>query len=187
MHTASPFPIANPKREREVIEPAVDGTLRALQAAEKNGIKRVVLTSSIVAIMGGKKQGTVTPSHWTDLQAKDLNTYAKSKTIAEQAAWDFIRDSEVDNPPELVSINPGGVFGPAIGDNLSGTSMSMASKILQGKIPMVPNAAFPMVDVRDVAKLHVAALKIEKAANQRFIAAESKPEVFRRLEHCSTN
>ena len=110
MHTASPFPIANPKRECEIIEPAVDGTLRALRAAEKNALKRVVLTSSIVAIMGGKKQGTITPEHWTNLQAKDLNTYAKSKTLAEQAAWDFIKDSEVDNPPELVSINPGGVL-----------------------------------------------------------------------------
>ena len=181
MHTASPFPIANPKREREIIEPAVDGTLRALRAAEKNGLKRVVLTSSIVAIMGGKKQGTITPDHWPNLQAKDLNTYAKSKTLAAQAAWDFIKDSEVDNPPELVSINPGGVFGPAIGDNLSGTSMSMASLMLQGKIPLVPDAAFPMVDVRDVAKLHVAALKIEKAANQRFIAAESKPRSFQEI------
>ena len=181
MHTASPFPMANPKHEAEVIEPAVDGTLRALRAAENNGVQRVVLTSSVIAIMGGKKQGTITPSEWTNLNAKNLSTYAKSKTLAEQAAWDFIKDSEVDNPPELVTINPGGVFGPAIGDNLSGTSMSMASQMLQGKMPMVPNAAFPMVDVRDVAMLHVAALKEEKASNQRFIAAESEPRSFQEI------
>jgi dihydroflavonol-4-reductase len=181
MHTASPFPIANPKHESEVIEPAVDGTLRALRAAENNGIKRVVLTSSVIAIMGGRKQGTITPAQWTDLQAKNISTYAKSKTLAEQAAWDFIKDSEADNIPELVSINPGGVFGPAIGDNLSGASMSMASQMLQGKMPMVPNAAFPMVDVRDVAKLHVAALKQKKAANQRFIAADSEPRSFQEI------
>ena len=181
MHTASPFPIANPKHEREVIEPAVDGTLRALRAAEKNEVKRVVLTSSVIAIMGGKKEGTITPAHWTDLQSKHISTYAKSKTLAEQAAWDFINDSEADKVPELVCINPGGVFGPAIGDNLSGASMSMASQMLQGKMPMVPNAAFPMVDVRDVAKLHVSALKEEKAANQRFIAAESEPRSFQEI------
>ena len=181
MHTASPFPIANPKQECEVIEPAVDGTLRAMRAAKNNGVKRVVLTSSTVAIMGGRKEGTITPTQWTDLQAKNLSTYSKSKTLAEQAAWNFIKDHEVDKVPELVSINPGGVFGPAIGQNLSGASMSMASQMLQGKMPMIPNVAFPMVDVRDVAKLHVAALKEEKAANQRFIAAESKPISFQEI------
>ncbi len=181
MHTASPFSIANPKHEAEVIEPAVDGTLRAMRAAENNGVQRVVLTSSVVAIMGGKKQGTITPSQWTNLKAKNLSTYAKSKTLAEQGAWNFIKDSEVNNPPELVTINPGGVFGPAIGDNLLGTSMSMASQMLQGKMPMVPNSAFPMVDVRDVARLHVAALKEKKAANQRFIAAESEPRSFQEI------
>ena len=181
MHTASPFPIANPKQESEVIEPAVDGTLRAMRAAKNNGIKRVVLTSSTVAIMGGKKQGTITPEQWTNLQAKNLSAYTKSKTLAEQAAWDFIKDNEVDKVPELVSINPGGVFGPAIGENLSGASMSMASQMLQGKVPMVPNVAFPMVDVRDVAKLHVAALKEEKAANQRFIATETTPRSLQEM------
>ncbi|CAI8410416.1 MAG: 3 beta-hydroxysteroid dehydrogenase/Delta 5--_4-isomerase [Rhodothermaeota bacterium MED-G12] len=181
MHSASPFPIANPKYESEVIEPAVDGTLRALKAAKNNGIKRVVLTSSTVAIMGGKKQGTITPEQWTNLQAKNLSAYTKSKTLAEQAAWDFIKDNEVDKVPELVSINPGGVFGPAIGENLSGASMSMASQMLQGKVPMVPNVAFPMVDVRDVAKLHVAALKEEKAANQRFIATETTPRSLQEM------
>ena len=181
MHTASPFPIANPKYENEVIEPAVNGTLRALRAAKNNSIKRVVITSSTVAIMGGKKQGTITPEQWTNLQAKNLSAYTKSKTLAEQAAWDFIKDNEADKVPELVSINPGGVFGPAIGNNLSGASMSMASQMLQGKMPMVPNVAFPMVDVRDVAKLHVAALKKEKAANQRFITTESEPRSFREI------
>lgn len=181
MHTASPFPIANPKHESEVIEPAVDGTLRALKAAKNNGIKRVVLTSSTVAIMGGKKQGTITPEQWTNLQAKNLSAYTKSKTLAEQAAWDFIKDNEVDKVPELVSINPGGVFGPAIGENLSGASMSMASQMLQGKVPMVPNVAFPMVDVRDVAKLHVAALKEGKAANQRFITTETTPRSLQEM------
>ena len=148
--------------------------------AENNGVKRVVLTSSVLPSWGPKRGDDHTLSV-DNLKAKNLSTYSKSKTLAEQAAWNFIKDHEADKVPELVSINPGGVFGPAIGQNLSGASMSMASQMLQGKMPMIPNVAFPMVDVRDVAKLHVAALKEEKAANQRFIAAESKPISFQEI------
>ena len=70
-----------------MLGPAVDGTLRVLKAAKKNGVKRVVLTSSTVAIMGGKKTGTITPEDWTDLNSKNISTYFKSKTLAEKAAW----------------------------------------------------------------------------------------------------
>lgn len=178
MHVASPFTVENPKNESDMLGPAVDGTIRVLKAAKKNGIKRVVLTSSTVAIMGGKKTGTITPEEWTDLNSKNISTYFKSKTLAEQAAWDFIDNQSGDSILELVSINPGGVFGPPLGTNISGASMSMIVKILGGKIPMVPNTSFPMVDVRDVAYLHVAALTEPKAANQRFIATEKVGRSF---------
>ena len=174
MHVASPFTIKNPKNELDMLVPAIDGTLRVLKKAKKNGIKRVVLTSSTVAIMGGKKTGVITPEDWTDLNSKNLNTYFKSKTLAEQSAWDFIQNQSGDHSLELVIINPGGVFGPPLGINLSGASMSMIVNILGGKTPMVPNTSFPMVDVRDVAHLHVAALTEPKAANQRFIATEKE-------------
>jgi dihydroflavonol-4-reductase len=178
MHVASPFTIENPKNESEMFAPAIDGTLRVLKFAKKNGVKRVVLTSSTVAIMGGKKTGEITPEDWTDLNSKNLNTYFKSKTLAEQAAWNFIENQSGDHNLELVSINPGGVFGPPLGTNVSGASMSMIVKILEGKTPMIPNMSFPMVDVRDVAYLHVAALTEPKAANQRFIATEKVGRSF---------
>ena len=181
MHVASPFTVENPKNESDMLGPAVDGTLRVLKAAKKNGIKRVVLTSSTVAIMGGKKTGLITPEDWTDLNSKNISTYFKSKTLAEKAAWDFINNQSGDYPLELVSINPGGVFGPPIGTNLSGASMSMIVKILGGKTPMVPNTSFPMVDVRDVAYLHVEALTEPKAANQRFIATEKIGRSFQSI------
>ena len=172
MHIASPFKVENPKNEMEMLGPAVDGTLRVLKAAKKNGVKRVVLTSSTVAMMGGKKTGMLTPEDWSDLNSKNISTYFKSKTLAELAAWDFINNQSGDHILELVSINPGGVFGPPLGTNISGASMSMIDKILGGKTPVIPDTSFPMVDVRDVAYLHVAALTETKAANQRFIATE---------------
>jgi dihydroflavonol-4-reductase len=181
MHVASPFTVENPKNESDMLGPAVDGTLRVLKAAKKNGVKRVVLTSSTVAIMGGKKTGTITPDDWTDLNSKNISTYFKSKTLAEKSAWDFINNQSGDNSLELVSINPGGVFGPPLGKNITGASMSMIVKILDGGTPMVPNTSFPMVDVRDVAYLHVAALTEPKAANQRFIAAEKTGRSFQSI------
>jgi dihydroflavonol-4-reductase len=103
MHIASPFTVENPKNEEDMLGPAVDGTLRVLKASKNNGIKRVVLTSSTVAIMGGKKTGILKPEDWTDLNSKNISTYFKSKTLAEQAAWDFINNQLGDHSLELVS------------------------------------------------------------------------------------
>ncbi|RKQ71171.1 dihydroflavonol-4-reductase [Litorimonas taeanensis] len=178
VHVASPFTVANPKSEAEMINPAVEGTLRALHAAEKAKIKRVVLTSSLVSMMGSMKSGTVTPSHWTDINAKDVSTYIKSKTLAEKAAWDFVNSQASTNQMELVVINPGAVYGPPLGDNLTGASMGFIDQMLKGKLPMVPRLAMPMVDVRDVAKLHVLAMTHDGASGQRIIASDSKPHGF---------
>jgi dihydroflavonol-4-reductase len=178
MHVASPFVIAHPKDPQEIISPAVEGTLRALRAAKKAGVTRVVLTSSILSMMGSMKTGTFGPSDWTDVHAPDVSTYTKSKTLAEKAAWNFISAQDGDAPMELTVIAPGGVFGPPLGRNITGQSMSMLDQMLRGKLPMVPRTAFPMVDVRDVAKLHVQALKLPKADNKRIIAASSEPNGF---------
>ena len=178
MHVASPFVLANPKEPKDLISPAIDGTLRALRAAKKAGVKRLVLTSSILSMMGSMKTGTFNPSDWTDVDAPDISTYTKSKTLAEKAAWDFISEQTEDAPMALTVIAPGGVFGPPLGRNISGQSMSMLVQMLGGKMPMVPNTAFPMVDVRDVAKLHVQALVLPKTAGKRIIAASSEPNGF---------
>ncbi|MDA5093235.1 aldehyde reductase [Aliiroseovarius sp. KMU-50] len=178
MHMASPFVIANPKDPQALITPAVDGSLRALRAAKKAGVKRVVLTSSVLSMMGSMKTGTFGPSDWTDIDAPDVSTYTKSKTLAEKAAWDFVNSQEGDDQMELTVIAPGGVFGPPLGRNITGQSMSMLDQMLRGKLPMVPKAAFPMVDVRDVAKLHVQALTLPEATGKRFIAASAEPNGF---------
>jgi len=178
MHVASPFTIANPKSENEMIEPAVQGTLRVLQAANQANIKRVILTSSIVAMMGDKKNGTFTPEDWTDVSTKDVSTYAKSKTLAERAAWDFVKHGTDQNKFELVVLNPGGVFGPPLGKNMEGQSLAVLAQMLSGKQPVVPNVAFTMVDVSDVAKIHVQALTHPEAANHRFILSGTIPQSF---------
>lgn len=178
MHVASPFIVAEPKNPSDVISPAVNGSLRVLRAAKDAGVKRLVLTSSIVSMMGSMKVGTFGPSDWTDIDAPDINTYIKSKTLAEKAAWDFIENDNDNQPLEMTVIAPGGVFGPPLGDNIAGQSMAMVDQMLNGKIPMVPNAAFPMVDVRDVAKLHVKALTNPEAVGKRIIAASAGPHGF---------
>jgi dihydroflavonol-4-reductase len=181
LHVASPFVIANPKDENEMLEPAVQGTLRVLRAAAGAGVARVVLTSSALAMFGSMKKGTFGPQDWTDVHDPKLSTYTKSKTLAERAAWAFIGEQTGDSPMELVVINPGGVFGPPLGSNISGQSMAMLDQMLLGKVPMVPNAAFPMVDVRDVAMLHVRAMTLQEARGRRFIAAHREPFGFAQM------
>ena len=144
MHVASPFVIANPKDPQEIISPAVEGTLRALHAAKKAGVTRVVLTSSTLSMMGSMKTGTFGPSDWTNVNTPDVSIYTKSKTLAEKAAWDFISVQDGNTPMELTVIAPGGVFGPPLGRNITGQSMSMLDQMLRGKLPMVPKTAFPM-------------------------------------------
>lgn len=178
MHMASPFAIANPKSEDEMIVPAVQGTLRALRAAKKAGVKRVVLTSSTLSMMGSMKTGRYGPNNWTDVNAPNVSTYVKSKTLAERAAWDFIEAQTGNNVMELVSVNPGGVFGPPLGSDISGQTMRVVDQMLRGKMPMVPRVNLPMVDVRDVAKLHVQAVSLAGAAGQRIIASRARPESF---------
>ena len=178
MHVASPFWIANPKNDSDMLAPAVEGTIRVLSAAKKAKVKRVVLTSSIVSMMSSIRRGLFTPDDWTDLNYPNLSTYIKSKTLAEQAAWDFVRKNRGSIKPDLVVIAPGGVFGPPVGDDISGQSLTVLTKMLDGKVPMVPDAAFPMVDVRDVAQLHVSAIKNKKASGERFIASGTEPNSF---------
>lgn len=178
MHVASPYVVANPKHESEIITPAVGGTLRVLRASEKAGVKRVVLTSSALAMMGSLKNATFGPNDWADTDSPDLGTYAKSKILAEKAAWAFISDLGEGNEMEMVSINPGIVFGPPVGRNISGQSMSMLDQMLRGKVPMVPNTACPAVDVRDVALLHVKALTNPDVVGKRIIASTSEPHGF---------
>lgn len=159
------------KTEDELIVPAAQGTLRALRASAKAGVKRAVVTSSTFAIQGNRKTGTFHPGDWTNVDAPDASTCMKGKTRAEKAVWDFVAGLSGPARIELVIINPGGIWGPPLERDLTRASMSMLVTILKGNMPMFPNARFPMVDVRDVVTLHVKAMAHPKAAGKRIIAA----------------
>ena len=175
MHVASPFVIEDPKDENELIKPAKEGTLRALNAAKKAGIKRVVLTSSVAAVNSHMMSGNSDHTTWTDINSKYVTPYQKSKTIAEKAAWDFYNSQESNNRLELAVINPGGVMGPQLGNDLGGASTQIVSQLISGKFPMIPALSFPFIDVRDVAILHLKAMTTPEADGKRFIAAHSEP------------
>lgn len=171
MHTASPFPMSQPKNPEDLIRPAVDGTLRALRAAHGAGVTRVVLTSSMAAIMnheGAAAMGhTVTEADWTDPGHPTATAYDQSKTLAEKAAWDFV----AEHPGmRLTTINPGLVVGEPL-DGHYGTSLALVERILAGADPAVPNFGLPVVDLADVSAMHVAALEREETAGRRYIAS----------------
>jgi dihydroflavonol-4-reductase len=179
MHVASPFINIEPKDENEYIRPAVDGTMRALNAAKSAGIKRVVLTSSMVSMLeNADKSINVDAESWTNVKAKNVSAYSKSKTLAERAAWEFISGQTDDKPMELSVVNPGPVFGPTLSGDLSGASMGMFKQMMVGKMPMMPQASINMSDVRDIAKIHVLALENEKADGKRFIVTTEEPIAF---------
>ncbi|MEO0542473.1 MAG: NAD-dependent epimerase/dehydratase family protein [Pseudomonadota bacterium] len=170
LHTASPFPIAQPKDEDELIRPAVDGTLRALRAAKAAGIKRVVLTSSMAAVMNKKLpdwQTDYNDTDWTDLSLDYVTPYDKSKTMAEKAAWEFVEKEA----PEiaLTTINPGLVLGPSLDEHF-GSSLEIVERVLKASDPAVPDVHIPGVDVRDVAEMHVLAIEKEESIGQRCLA-----------------
>lgn len=170
LHVASPFPARDPADENELIIPARDGALRVLKAAQQAGVKRVVLTSSFAAVgYGVNPQGRVfTEADWTDINVP-LPAYIKSKTVAEKAAWDFIEKSS--GGPELTVINPVGIFGPVVG-GISSASLDIAvSGILNGITKESPDFTMGVVDVRDVAALHIIAMTHPQAAGERFIAS----------------
>ena len=179
MHVASPFINIEPKDENEYIRPAVDGTIIALNAAKSAGIKRVVLTSSMVSMLeNADKSINVDAESWTNVKAKNVSAYSKSKTLAERAAWEFISGQTDDKPMELSVVNPGPVFGPTLSGDLSGASMGMFKQMMVGKMPMMPQASINMSDVRDIAKIHVLALENEKADGKRFIVTTEEPIAF---------
>lgn len=171
MHVASPFPARQPRDENEVIAPAREGTLRVFRAATAAGVRRIVMTSSFAAVgYSPKPDGTpYDETDWTD-PAGPNSPYVKSKTLAERDAWDFAAAGDV----ELTVINPVGIFGPVLGTQLA-TSVQIVKGLLTGTPPVLPRASFATVDVRDVAELHVMALRDPRAIGERFLAASGQP------------
>jgi nucleoside-diphosphate-sugar epimerase len=170
-HVASPIPSARPKDPNDLIVPAREGTLRVLKAALAAGVQRVVVTSSVAAVLYGvDRAGKVfTEADWSNPDDPRIGAYEQSKTIAERAAWAFM-DSEAKGRMEMVTINPGLVLGPMYGDAMS-TSNEMVKKLLDRAFPACPDLTYCMVDVRDVAAAHLAAMQSPAAAGQRYVCA----------------
>ena len=171
LHVASPFIVGVPKHEDELIVPAVQGTRRVIEAAIKEGVKKVVLTSSCAAITETHKGQThFSEDDWTDAANPKPPAYYKSKTLAEQKAWELI---DAQSSTKLAVINPAGVIGPTLSDDI-GTANEFVLQIIDGKVPGCPKLHIGFVDVRDVASAHILAMQNPQADGQRFIISESE-------------
>lgn len=172
-HLASPFPMAVPKDPDELIRPARDGALRVLRAAKAVGVSRVVLTSSGAAIAYGCKgplPAQFTEADWTDpTYTPDCRPYIASKAIAERTAWDYVAGE--GKGIALTAINPVAVFGPIRSAQVK-TSVDIIARMLDGRLPLVPNAGIQVVDVRDVSAAHIAAMNDPAAIGERYIVAD---------------
>ena len=168
LHVASPFPPQQPKDPDELIVPAREGTLRVLKAALDAGVNRIVITSSIAAVGGSTNHASapLTEADWTDADNPKLTPYTRSKTIAERAAWDFVKERGAVE--KLAVVNPGAILGPVLSDDRS-YSLELVERLLKG-MPGAPRIGFSIVDVRDVADLHIRAMTVPEAGGERFIA-----------------
>lgn len=168
MHTASPFPLSKPKDESILIRPAVEGTERVLAAAQAAGVQRVVLTSSMEAVMHGVASKPMTEADWSNPDAPTCAPYTRSKIFAEQAAWRF---AKAHPEMQLTVINPGMVCGTPV-DAQTGSSVAVIARVLSGRDPMLPDFDLPVVDVADVSACHIAALDHPESIGKRYICAE---------------
>jgi dihydroflavonol-4-reductase len=171
LHVASPFPPQQPKDPDELIVPARDGTLRVLGASLDAGVERIVVTSSVAAVTGGGRpvSGPLTEENWSDPDNLKMTPYARSKTIAELAAWDFTKERGATE--KLATVNPGAIIGPVLSEDRS-FSLQAIERLLGG-MPGVPRIGFSFVDVRDVADLEIRAMTDPAAGGERFIAVEA--------------
>lgn len=179
VHTASPFPIVQPKDPDDLIRPAVEGTERALRAAAAAGVRRVVLTSSTAAVSHGGP-GMQDETDWCDPDAAGVLAYTRSKTYAERRAWALADDLGL----QLTVINPGFVMGPPM-DSHYGSSIGVVKRLMRGRDPMLPMIGFNVVDVRDVAEMHLRAVQRPELAGRRFLAVAGSmtmPEMGRVLK-----
>ena len=171
MHVAGPYPMNFEGPEEDQIKPHEEGTLRILKLAKSNNVERVILTSSIAAVwMGIPGDRDLDESKWTNEKIKHIDPYIKSKTIKEKAAWDYVSKNK---SIKLTTILPPVVLGPGIGDHMHTTSMKFFNIIAKREMPIAPPIKFGMVDVRDVAKMHVAALEKNESIGKRFIVSEN--------------
>lgn len=167
LHTASPFPVSQPRDKFALVPQARGGTVRVVEAAKRSGAERVVVTSSVASIgygHGGKGTRRFGAETFSNVESDDISPYAVSKTEAEKAAWATV----AGGAPSLATINPALVFGPLLDASL-GTSAKLMSMMMAGRLPVLPDLGFGIVDVRDVAHAHVEAMERPEAAGRRFV------------------
>jgi nucleoside-diphosphate-sugar epimerase len=171
LHIASPFPPEQPKDPDELIVPARDGAVRVIKAALDADVERVVMTSSVAAVRHPKQPpagGVYSEADWTDPDDTHLTPYTRSKTIAELAAWDLVKQSAAES--KLTTIQPGAIIGPPLSKDAS-YSLQAVSRLLEG-VPAAPRLGFSYVDVRDVADLHIRAMTAPEAGGERYLAVD---------------
>ncbi len=171
LHTASPFVTSAPKDPDEIIKPAIDGTRRALNAALRSNVKRIVLTSSMAAACHGHPKDRITPygeSDWTVPAGADVTPYILSKTLAEQEAWKIMEAA--GRRDDLTVINPGFILGPLLESDI-GTSGAITQRMMKGDFPGTPDIYFSIIDVRDAAELHILAMHDTAVFGHRVFSA----------------
>ena len=174
-HVASPIPSAQPTDPDELIVPARQGTVRVLKAARDAGARRVVLTSSFAAVgYSPKAVRDYTEADWTDPDTPGLPPYPRSKAIAERAAWDFIGTQGGDT--QLVVVNPTFIAGPSLVPALRSTPTYFKA-IIEGTMSALPRQRFGVVDVRDVADAHIAAMATPAANGKRYLLLADGPTI----------
>lgn len=170
-HIASPFPLEAPSDREALVPEARAGAQRVLENGFSAGVERIVMTSSLVSVMGQPdrgKQKTYTEDDWTDPDWRPLTAYPVSKTRAELSAWAYAKTQGLGE--KLVTVNPGFVLGPDPYAN-GGASLNAIRDMMNGEFPVVPKIAFPIVDIRDCASIHVSAMTAKKAGGRRLFAA----------------
>lgn len=168
LHTASPVSLLLSNNPDDLIKPAVNGLERCLNSAVKNNIKRFVMTSSFSAIGAGSKEKELDDTNWTDLNNLNISPYDISKTKAEMFLWEYVSKLDKSKNIEVCSINPVIVVGPSLSKDV-GVSNTVVKKLLDGSSPMVPKFGVNLVDVKDVADMHIEAMINPKAAGKRFL------------------
>ncbi|WP_026941196.1 NAD-dependent epimerase/dehydratase family protein [Hellea balneolensis] len=169
-HIASPLPHEAPKEREALVPEARAGAQRVLERGFSAGAERIVLTSSIAAMMGQPGKGAkmiLTEDDWSDPDWKPMTSYPISKTRAEKSAWAYVEAQGLKE--KLTTICPGVVFGPDTYGN-AGASLGLLKAMMIGKFPRVPKVGVPLIDVRDCAAIHVAAMTSKEAGGRRLFA-----------------
>lgn len=170
-HIASPLSVRPPRHPDILVRPAVEGTRRAVSAALAAGVERIVVTSSVAAITAGHPAGRIEPftgADWSLTEGEGVYAYSEAKTRAELEAWTLVE--EAGRRDVLATIHPTFVLGPLLGTDQGGSSL-IISRLIDGSAPLAPHFKLDIVDARDVAALHLAAMEKPLAGGTRYLAS----------------